>query len=108
MPDAPLVGLVFELAGAEAEPEPELDGEAGLVVAFVPLSVMARSWNAVKLRAEVCTGFTAKTMPSPQCEEPSAACCLHCMRDVGQFGLRPDARIKGDVHRTRAGRWCSP
>ena len=43
-------------------------------VAFVPLSVTARFWNAVKLRREVCTGLTAKTMPEPQCEEPSGLC----------------------------------
>ena len=52
------------------------DGEAELLLALVPLSCFARFKNALKLRGEVCTGLTAKTMPAPQCEEPSGACCL--------------------------------
>lgn len=53
------------------------EGEDAAPVAFVPLRVLARSWNAVKLRSESWTGLTAKTIPAPQCDEPSGLCCLH-------------------------------
>lgn len=77
LPAAPLAA-VLEPEGAELEGEPEgVDDEP---VALVPLSVMARVWNAVKLRAEVCTGFTANTMPEPQCEAPVGVCCWHWSR----------------------------
>lgn len=52
-------------------------GDAPLLVfALVPLSWIARFWNAVKLRAESATAFTAKTMPEPQWLAPAGVCCL--------------------------------
>lgn len=67
---APVVGDDSEL--------PRVDEGVAAAVAFVPFSASASSRKAVKLCVEFCTGFTAKTMPAPQCELPSAACCSHC------------------------------
>ncbi len=55
--DAPFVGEALGLVEVVDAPE---------LVAFVPFNATARFSNAVKLRAEVCTGLTAKTMPAPQ------------------------------------------
>jgi len=55
-----------------AMPSMRMEGAAALVElvedfpADVPLSFSAKFWNAVKLRADVSSEFTANTMPAPQ------------------------------------------
>ena len=43
--------------------EPDID-----VLVVVPLRLPARALNAEKLRGELSTALTAKTMPWPQCD----------------------------------------
>lgn len=66
---APPGDLVVVEPGADDEPEAD--------TAFVPLSSIASSWNALKLRGLSATALTAKTMPMPQWLAPVGVCCLH-------------------------------
>lgn len=72
MPRATFVAMLLEA------PEPAgAEGEAGFAAApveLVPLRVAASCAKAEKLRGELWTGLTAKTMPAPQWEEPSGLC----------------------------------
>jgi len=58
----PALPKLSEIAPFPVEVE---EGEAPLDAA-VPFRASARFWKAVKLRAEVWTGLTAKTIPAPQ------------------------------------------
>ena len=62
---APLAELAESEALGEVE-ELELLGVEAAPVELVPLTTCARFWNAEKLRAELWTGLTAKTIPLPQ------------------------------------------
>lgn len=60
--------LATPLIWKDGEAAPVADGDEALpeVVALVPLSCLARFWNAAKLRWLDSSELTAKTIPAPQ------------------------------------------